>query len=131
MSVLDASALLAWLQDETGADQVDAALHLGAHIHTVNWAEVLTKLASKGVRPAEVHWQLTERGILGQLLQIDPGVPDDATSVATLYSATRSAGLSLGDRYCLATGQRLGTPVLTTDRAWTTLNLPVTVQLLR
>ena len=131
MSVLDASALLAWLQNEPGAERVDAALHGGATIHTVNWAEVLTKLASKGAVPTEVATELTERGMLGQLLSVDPGAAEDAVSVADLYAVTRSAGLSLGDRYCLALGQRLNQPVLTTDRAWETLTLPVTLELVR
>lgn len=130
-AVLDASALLAWLQGETGAERVDEALHHGATIHTVNWAEVLTKLASRGAAPADVARQLTERGILGQLLTVDLGHPQDAEAVADMYVATRSAGLSLGDRYCLALGQRLGMSVLTTDRAWGTPDVGVTVELLR
>lgn len=118
MTVLDASALLAWLQGEPGAERVDEALHQGATIHTVNWAEVLSRLASRGATPADVARQLTERGILGQLLTVDLGQAGDAAMVADLYTFTRSAGLSLSDRYCLALGRRLGVPVLTTDRAW-------------
>jgi ribonuclease VapC len=129
--VLDASALLAWLQGETGVERVDEALQQGATIHTVNWAEVLTKLASKGVAAADATRQLTERGILGQLLLVDAGQSEDAIAVADLYAVTRSAGLSLGDRYCLALGQRLGQSVLTADRAWQTLALSTSVELLR
>jgi len=130
-AVLDASALLAWLQGETGAERVDEALHHGTTIHTVNWAEVLSKLASRGATPADVARQLTERGILGQLLTVDPGQARDAETVADLYATTRSAGLSLGDRCCLALGQRLGVPVLTADRAWSGLSVGVTVELVR
>ncbi|TDE84732.1 type II toxin-antitoxin system VapC family toxin [Deinococcus sp. S9] len=130
-TVLDASALLAWLQGEPDSERVDEALHHGATIHTVNWAEVLTKLASRGAVPADVTRQLTERGILGQLLNVDAGQPGDAEAVADLYAPTRSAGLSLGDRYCLALGQRLAATVLTTDRAWSSVSLSVTVELLR
>lgn len=131
MTVLDASALLAWLQGEPGAERVDEALRQGATIHTVNWAEVLTKLVSRGARPADVTRQLSERGVLGQLLLVEAGQPQDAEVVAELYTTTRSAGLSLGDRYCLALGQRLGVPVLTADRAWSVLGVGVTVELMR
>ncbi|PNY79242.1 type II toxin-antitoxin system VapC family toxin [Deinococcus koreensis] len=131
MTVLDASALLAWLQGEPGTGRVDEALRQGATIHTVNWAEVLTKLASRGARPADVTRQLSERGVLGQLLTVDAGQLQDAEVVAELYAVTRVAGLSLGDRYCLALGQRLSVPVLTTDRAWAALALTVTVELAR
>jgi len=131
ITVLDASALLAWLQGEPGADQVDTALHHGGGIHTVNWAEVLTKLASRGAVPADVTRQLTERGILGQLLTVDPGQAGDAEAVADLFAVTRNAGLSLGDRYCLALGHRLGVPVLTTDRAWSGVRVGVTVTVIR
>lgn len=131
MTVLDASALLAWLQGEPGTDRVDGALRQGAIIHTVNWAEVLSTLARRGVRPADVTRQLSERGVLGQLLLVDAGQPEDAEVVAELSPATRRAGLSLGDRYCLALGQRLGVPVLTTDQAWGALALAVTVELAR
>ncbi|UQN10682.1 PIN domain-containing protein [Deinococcus sp. QL22] len=129
--VLDASAVLAWLQGEPGAERVDEALQQGATIHTVNWAEVLTKLASKGAAATDVTRQLTERGILGQLLLVDAGQLEDAVTVADLYGVTRSAGLSLGDRYCLALGQRLNQPILTADRAWHTLALNVSVELIR
>ncbi|WP_034361018.1 type II toxin-antitoxin system VapC family toxin [Deinococcus phoenicis] len=130
-SVLDASALLAWLQGEPDSERVDTALNQGATIHTVNWAEVVTKLASRGATPSDVTRQLTERGILGQLLTVDPGQPQDAEAVADLYPTTRSAGLSLGDRYCLALGQRLGVAVLTTDRAWNSVSLSVEVTVIR
>lgn len=130
-TVLDASALLAWLQGETGADQVDEALKQGAVIHVVNWAEVLTRLASKGLPAAEVTRQLSERGILGQLLTMDPGTVGDAEVVADLFALTRGAGLSLGDRYCLALAQRLGVPALTADRQWANVAVSITVQVIR
>lgn len=130
-TVLDASALLAWLQGETGADAVDEALKQGAVIHVVNWAEVLTRLASKGFPAAEATRQLTERGILGQLLTVDPGTVGDAEVAADLFAPTRSAGLSLGDRYCLALAQRLGVSALTADRQWADLAAGVTVQVIR
>lgn len=130
-AVLDASALLAWLQGETGADGVDEALKQGATIHVVNWAEVLTRLASKGLPAAEATRQLGERGILGQLLTVDLGTVGDAEVAADLFGVTRGAGLSLGDRYCLALAQRLGVSVFTADQQWASLNVGVTVQVIR
>jgi len=131
MMVLDASAVLAWLQNEAGAKRVDQALYDGATINTVSWAEVLSTLAGKGMAANEVIRQLAERGILYQLLTVDAGQPEDAAAVGDFYPVTRSAGLSLGDRYCLALGQRLGATVLTTDRAWAALQLSITVELAR
>lgn len=131
MSVLDASALLAWLQGENGADVVDEALKQGAVIHVVNWAEVLTRLASRGLPAAEATRQLTERGILGQLLMVDPGTVGDAEVAADLFGATRGAGLSLGDRYCLALAQRIGVLALTADQQWASVNVGVTIQVIR
>lgn len=129
--VLDASVLLAWLFNEPGADRVDEILPQGAVIHTVNWAEVLSKLAERGLSPQSVEADLTERGVLHQALNIDAGQLGDAQAVAALRPLTRSQGLSLGDRYCLALGQRLGATVLTADKSWRTLPLDVTVELLR
>lgn len=132
MKVLDASALLAFLGNELGADVVEAALAEGnAVMHTVNWAEVLTKRAERGDDPASLAETLTQSGLIHQLLTIDPGQPEDAVQVAAFRMSTRPAGLSLGDRYCLALGIRLGAPVLTADRAWGSLNAGVQIDLIR
>jgi PIN domain nuclease of toxin-antitoxin system len=130
-AVLDASALLALLKSEPGHEQVQTALLGGAAIHVVNWAETLSKLAEAGVAPADVERDLIERGVLHEALVVDFGSPTDAVLVAELRIGTRSAGLSLGDRFCLALGRRLGLPVLTADRAWSAVHVGVTVQVIR
>ncbi len=113
------------------ANRVHRGLLRGAVIHTFNWAEVLSKLAERGLDPETAEVDLSERGVLGQTLAVDTGQPGDARTVAALRPVTRGVGLSLGDRYCLALGTRLGWPVLTANRAWATLHLAVTVELLR
>src|SRR3972149_11529847 len=122
-AVLDASALLAVLQDERGAELVEAAAAGGALISAVNWAEVLSKLADAGEHLEPLSEDLVWSAVLRDVGVIPFGV-EDAERVAELRSATRGLGLSLADRACLALAMRLELPALTTDRAWTELALP-------
>ena len=130
-SVLDASALLAYLQAETGSQLVQSSLAAGAVINAVNYAEVLSKLADAGEEPARAHRRLRDQGLVGGLLEVVPLDEEDAVGIARLRTATRAQGLSLGDRACLATGLRLGRPVLTADGTWAAVNVGVAVHLLR
>ncbi len=130
-AVLDASALLAYLQGEPGSEVVEKALAEGAAISAVNYAEVLSKLSDAGADPTEVDRQLTDRGLVGGLLEILPLSTDDAVGVADLRVTTRGRGLSLGDRAYLATGRRLGLPALTADRAWVGLEVGVSIRQIR
>lgn len=129
MTVLDASALLTYVFGEPGAEQVERRLP-GAVMHTVNYAEVLSKLAERGLSPEDAEAQLAQAGVT-QVLRVDPGAPGDARAVARLRPLTRAQGLSLGDRYCLALAGRLGVPAATTDRAWGALSLGIAVEVLR
>lgn len=124
-SVLDASALLAFLQNEPGCDQVEATLP-EAVISSVNWSEVMQKSIAAAV---DVNGMRGDLEALG--LHIAPFGAEEAEISAQLWQQTRSTGLSLGDRACLSTGIRLNVPVLTADQIWTTLNLPVAVRCLR
>ncbi len=130
-AVLDASALLAWLREEAGALVAEDALNKVAAISVVNWAEVLTKLADLGQNPDEVRLGLLERGVLGNALLLWPLDEDMALQIAKLRGKTRSSGLSLGDRACVALGQQLRLPILTADHAWKALRLGVQVELIR
>lgn len=123
-AVLDSSALLAFLQDEPGAELVERALAERAVMSAANWAEVLTKMADAGVGPQAVTRRLEAHGILGDGLKIVPLGQAAAEGIAGLRTGTRRAGLSLGDRACLALARSLGRSALTTDRAWATLRLP-------
>jgi PIN domain nuclease of toxin-antitoxin system len=129
--VLDASALLAYLRDEPGALVVENALTQGAYISIVNWTEVLSKVADLGEDPEALSQRLENQGILRNSLEILPLTEEDALLIAQLRPLTKSAGLSLGDRSCLALGKRLGLPVLTADRSWTTFDLGMEVRPIR
>lgn len=132
-TVLDASALLAYLQGERGADRVAAALASagGAAMSAINWAEVLSKLADIGEAPEGVTRRLREAGLLGTALGIVPAHEELALEIARLRPSTRAAGLSLGDRACLALGRLKGLPVLTADRSWAGLSVGVKVTVVR
>jgi PIN domain nuclease of toxin-antitoxin system len=129
--ILDASALLAFLHGEPGAEVVADALNQGALISAVNWAEVLTKLAELGETPEAVTQRLEKMGILGFAVEIQPFDESYARGVARLRAATREQGLSLGDRACLALADRLQLEVLTADRAWINLSLSLKIHNIR
>ena len=124
MTVLDASALLAFLKDEPGALRVAEALQEGSHMSLINVSEVLSKLADWGSAPQDVLVQLEAEGVLGGAITIQPFMQIDSLEVARLRPLTRAQGLSLGDRACLALACRLGIPVLTTDKAWAGIEIP-------
>ena len=130
-AVLDASALLALLLDEPGAQRVEEAVAEGASMSTVNLAEVLSKLAERGIPPEEAEERLREEGLLGQTLQVLPFTEEDALLVARLRPLTRPLGLSLGDRACLALASRLHLPALTADATWAGLSVGVEVEVIR
>lgn len=125
--VLDASAILAFLQREPGQEAVAQVLEKGrAVICAVNLSEVAAKLAQAGMTP-----MLAEEALRALDLDVRPFDEPLALECAWLREPTRAAGLSLGDRACLALGKRLSRPVLTTDRSWEGLSVGVTVRLAR
>ena len=130
-AVLDASALLAPLKGEPGAERVAEALERGAYLSAVNLAEVLSKLADWGEDPAEAQARMAQVGLLGAAVEVLPFTGEDALEVARLRALTRAYGLSFGDRACLALARRLGLPALTAERAWAELDLGIPVEVLR
>lgn len=110
-AVLDASAVLAFLGDEPGADVVERALEEGAACSAVNWSEVAQKVQAAGV-----DWGVASSLLGSYGLSIEPATMADAERAAALWAG--GGGLSLGDRFCLALGDRLDAGVLTADRAW-------------
>jgi PIN domain nuclease of toxin-antitoxin system len=128
---LDASALLAYLLKEPGGEIVATAIDDGVTISTVNLAEVLSTLAKRGADPVELAEGMVRGGLLDGAISIEPFSVADAIESARLRPLTESAGLSLGDRACVAQARRLGAPVLTADLAWLELSLPVEVRPIR
>jgi PIN domain nuclease of toxin-antitoxin system len=125
--VLDASAILAVVFEEPGAERV--ADHLpGALASTVNVAEAATKLLDFGMPEDTVETIIT-----ALQLTIQPFDLSQAFEVARLRSATRGSGLSLGDRACLALAKQRGLPALTTDKMWKNVarSAKVSVELVR
>ncbi len=110
--VLDASALLAGLNGEPGADRVAAALDSGV-VSAVNFAEVAAGVARGGNSPEAVRVILTALACT-----VIPADEEMAIDVGLMRALTDRAGLSLTDRFCLALGRRLRAPVLTADRQW-------------
>jgi PIN domain nuclease of toxin-antitoxin system len=129
--VLDASALLAYLNDEPGAQVVEDALVRGSAMSAVNVAEVLSKLTEIGEDPDEVTKELERRGLLGGKLAVFPLTAADAVVIANLHRKTKAHGLSLGDRACLGLALRLRVPAVTADRAWLRLRVAVKVEAIR
>jgi len=115
--VLDASAVLALLNREPGGERVERYLAEGV-MSAVNAAEVLSKLVDAGLTLGEARESLSLLGfrILGFELR-------DAEAVAALRTRTKSKGLSLGDRACLALGLRLEAVVVTAERSWAGLKI--------
>jgi PIN domain nuclease of toxin-antitoxin system len=123
--VHDSSVVLAYLQKEPGADRA-ARLLAGAHISAANMLEVRSKLFDRGFD------ELVAEELVSTLpLTIHALTAEHARAAARLRPLTRRAGLSLGDRACLALALELGAKAATTDRAWADLDVGVNILVLR
>jgi ribonuclease VapC len=124
--VLDGSALLAVLNCESGTEKLTPELLSTAVSSTVNLAEVHSKLVERGIGSRDA-WEAT----LSPIRSAIAFTPEHAKTAGDLIARTRSVGLSLGDRACLAVGLALGAPVYTSDKSWTKLNLGLRIEIIR
>jgi len=111
MNVFDASALLAFLQGEDGAKTVERELEAGGVCGAANWSETAQRVIAHGR-----DWGLARTLLLSYGLDIAPVTSEDAEQAARRWH--KGQGLSLGDRLCLALGERLDAMVWTADKAW-------------
>jgi ribonuclease VapC len=123
--VLDASAILALLNDETGSDIVQELLP-EAVISAVNFSEIIARLTLLGIPENEIHQALD---ILG--LDIVPFDVELAYMAGLLSTRTKPFGLSLGDRACLALAAKNDCTAVTSDTAWGKLDLNTDIKLIR
>ncbi len=123
--VADASAILAMLDRQPGHQRVAAALPATV-MSTVNLAEIVTSLINKGIPAADAR--RTTESLEIETVSLDREL---ALAAGALRQVTRSRGLSLGDRACLALARHLAFPVLTADRTWAELDVGIEIQLIR
>lgn len=124
-SVLDASAIIAFLRGEAGADKVAPAIATSV-ASSVNVAEVVAWLSRGPMDEQEIRGAIDDLG-----LDIRAFDKEAAISTGLLWRATRARGISFGDRACLSLARQLDLPVLTADRAWAKLDVAVEVRLVR
>jgi ribonuclease VapC len=123
--VLDASVLLAIVNDEAGADTLTPELLSNATCSTVNLAEVQTKLVERGLDPKNA-WE----GAVSPIREPTSFTAEHAKAAGALVAKTRALGLSLGDRACLALGLVLGVPVYTADTSWKKVKLGIPIHVI-
>jgi ribonuclease VapC len=125
--VLDASAVLAYLQDESGSEKVDVVLSEGrAIMSAVNYAEVVGKLLEAGLSESSVIVVMENLE-----LQIEPLDDKQAWETGMLRMSTREFGLSLGDRACLALAHIKKLSIITADKQWDKLKTSIKIIQLR
>ncbi len=123
--VLDASALLAFINQEPGFEKVEQYL-ANAIISSVNVAEVVTVLSSINMQEDVII------GIINDLdLEISNFDQDQAIQTGFLRNKTKHAGLSLGDRACINLGISKNIPVVSADKIWASLDLSSKILLIR
>ena len=123
--VFDSSAILAYLNQEPGADLV-LSLAPRAIVSSVNATEVQSWQIRKGAELKRA-WENVAVSVRS-IVAFDAAQAEIAGS---LIQQTAAFGLSLGDRACLALAIATGCPVYTSDRAWAQLQVGVPIHLVR
>jgi PIN domain nuclease of toxin-antitoxin system len=124
--VLDASAILAIIFHERGAEKLTDEILDYAVASTVNLAEVQSKLVKKGYIPDEA-WE----DALELVTEVEPFTGEQARIAGDLITKTQKYGLSLGDRSCLALAIALKAPIYTTEQLWRNLKVGVPIHVIR
>jgi ribonuclease VapC len=130
-AVLDASALMVYLNDEQGAETVERALVEGAYMSVVHWIEVLSAVAELGEAPSHLASEMAQQGVLHNSLEVLPLTAEDAVSVAELSQKALNRELDMSDRVCLSLAKRLQVPIMTADTSWEHVNAEVEICLIR
>lgn len=125
-AVLDASAILALINAEPGAEKLTPELLSEAVCSTVNLAEVQAKLVGRGWSPDDAWDDATS-----PIHEAVPFSTEQAKIAGSLVAVTRPLGLSLGDRSCIALGLALRAPIFTAEKMWSKLKLGVRVHVIR
>jgi ribonuclease VapC len=123
--VIDASALIAAVEREPGGEVVEPLL-ASATMSSLNFSEVLEHAARRGIDVREERSNVEATGLT--LVAFDAAQAEIAAAMAPV---TRTAGLSLADRACLALARSLGLPAITADRAWGGVSVGVSIELIR
>lgn len=126
--VLDASALLVTLLEEPGAKRLPPEPEMLSHavISAVNLAEAQGKLVTHGIDPDE-SWE----AVLAPINEVIAFDHEQAKLAGNLLLKTKTLGLSLGDRACIALGLVLNAPVYTADKQWAKLKLGIPIRVIR
>ena len=124
--VFDASAMLALIQHERGAENLTAEIRQNAVASTVNLAEVQSKLVKKSNDPNK-SWATA----LSTVTTVEPYTREQARIAGDLIATTEKYGLSLGNRSCLALAITLKAPVYTTEQLWRNLKVGIPIHVIR
>ena len=123
--VLDSSALVAAFFGEPGAERVIPLLQRAA-IGTANLAEVLERLHRSGADPETSYLDVIDAGI--EIVEVSH---EHAIVAAQLRPPTKSLGLSLGDRLCLALALERTATVLTAEQIWSRVDIGLKIDVIR
>jgi len=123
--VVDSSVVLAFLLGELTSTEAEPWL-TGASISTVNLSEIVAKLTDRGMSAEDIADTVADLN-----LEVRPFDQAQAERAGLLRSRTKEAGLSLGDRACLALAIDIGGGVATADKAWAKLDIGIQIELIR